>query len=95
MEMVEGDTHSKTSSETETDKSSKNNDEESFNDENDIDDFPAITHSVIFKCIGVFKDHRYQEMLSLVAKKLREGGEVPVRLQKEPKNPSRFLCNTV
>ena len=51
------------------------------------DDFPAITHSVIFKCIGVFKDHRYQETLSLVAKKLREGGEVPVRLQKEPKNP--------
>ena len=45
---VEGDTHSTTSSETETDKSSKNNDEESFNDENDIDDFPAITHSVIF-----------------------------------------------
>ena len=26
-------------------------------------------------------------MLSLVAKKLREGGEVPVRLQEEPKNP--------
>ena len=51
-----------------------------------IDDFPAITHSVIFKCIGVFKDHRYQET-SLVAKKLREGGEVPVKLQKEPKNP--------
>ena len=46
-----------------------------------------ITHSVVFKCIGVFKEHRYQETLATVSRKLREREVVPVRLTKEPHNP--------
>ena len=51
------------------------------------DEIPEITHSVIFKCIGVLKEHRYQETLATAARKLREGEAVPVRLTKEPHNP--------
>ena len=34
---------------------------------------PAIIHSVIFKCIGNLKEHRYQELLALVKKKINKG----------------------
>lgn len=53
----------------------------------DEDNFPDITHSVIFKCIGALKEHRYQETLALVAKKLKDKKDVPVQLKKEPQNP--------
>ena len=61
------------------------------------DDISAITHSVVFKCIGCLKEYRYQEILAIVAKKIRQGETVPVKLQKEPDNPvdSRavaFMC---
>ena len=48
---------------------------------------PSITHSVVFKCIGTHKEAHYQDVLSLVAKIMKEGRTVPVRLQKEPQNP--------
>ncbi len=48
---------------------------------------PAITHSVVFKCIGAHKESRYREVLALVAKKQREDGTVPDRIQKEPNYP--------
>ena len=54
---------------------------------NEDDEIPEITHSVIFKCIGVLKEHRYQETLATTARKIREGEAVPVRLTKEPHNP--------
>lgn len=58
---------------------------------------PAITHSVIFKCIGVTKEKHYQELLALANRKINNGEAVPVKLQKEPTNcyDSRaiaFMC---
>lgn len=44
----------------------------------ETDTGPSITHSVVFKCIGTHKEAHYQELLSLVAKRMREGGTVPV-----------------
>lgn len=51
------------------------------------DEVPAITHSVVFKCIGAHKEFHYQELLALAAKKIRDGEIVPVRLREEPNNP--------
>ena len=34
---------------------------------------PSITHSVIFKCISVTKENRYQELLALAKRKLNNG----------------------
>ena len=48
---------------------------------------PAITHSVIFKCIGNLKELHYQEVLALANKKRKEGMNVPVKLEREPSNP--------
>ena len=58
---------------------------------------PAITHSVVFKCIGATKELRYQELLALANRQMRNGQIVPVRLQKEPGNPVdsnaiAFIC---
>lgn len=55
--------------------------------DSDADVIPAITHSVVFKCIGAQKEIHYQEILALVAKKIKQGETVPVRVQKEPSNP--------
>ena len=35
------------------------------------EEVPTITHSVVFKCIGSHKEHRYQELLSLANKRLK------------------------
>jgi len=64
---------------------SSNNDND--NHDEDDDAIPAITHSVVFKCIGTLKQHEYQETLALAKKKIREGIVVPVKLEKEPHNP--------
>ena len=38
------------------------------------DQIPEITHSVIFKCVGVLKEHRYQETLAAASKNLEIEG---------------------
>ena len=61
---------------------------ESFDDDTtEVCAIPAITHSVIFKCIGNLKEHRYQELLALAKKKINEGVIVQVNIKKEPDNP--------
>ena len=47
------------------------------------DEIPEITHSVVFKCIRVLKEHRYQETLVTASRKLQDGEAVPARLTKE------------
>ena len=61
-------------------------------------DILSITHSMIFKCIGNLKEHRYQEILALAKKKINEGKTVRVIINKEPDNPVdskaiAFACN--
>lgn len=75
------------------------NSEESGNEEEDEEDndVPAITHSVVFKCIGCTKELRYQELLALANQKMKKGEAVPVKLQREPSNPYdsnaiAFMC---
>jgi len=41
---------------------------------------------VVFKCIGVTKEHRYQELLGFAKQKRKDGNTVPVKLQNEPSN---------
>ena len=60
---------------------------------------PAITHSVLFKCIGADKERNYQEVLYTAAKKHGKGINVPVKLQPEPNNKYdskaiAFMCQT-
>jgi len=51
------------------------------------DTVPAVTHTVTFKCIGVMRERRYQEVLRR-AKDLRALGiDVPVEIAPEPDNP--------
>ena len=66
---------------------------------NEDDLVPAITHSVLFKCIGADKERKYQEVLFTAAKKHGEGINVPVKLQPEPSNKYdskaiAFMCQT-
>jgi len=51
--------------------------DEDDEDTSSTDDIPAITHSVVFKCIGSVKKHEYQETLALVKKKMCEGAVIP------------------
>ena len=72
-------------------------DESESHDSSDSEDVPNITHTVIFKCIGVTKEHRYQDLLGLAKQKKRVGETVPVKLKKEPSNPIdsqaiAFMC---
>ena len=67
-------------------------------DEEDIS-IPEITHSVIFKCIGVHKDMEYQDTLALANRNRNDGKTVPVQLKPEPNNPYdsnavAFVCQT-
>jgi len=48
------------------------------------DGIPAITHTIIFKCIGVTKEQKYQDTLKYAKKKLDD--ELPMKLQPEPDN---------
>jgi len=50
--------------------------------DDDDDIIPAITHAVIFKCIGVHKYKRYQDTLS-VAKKCLKMGKVCLVMQRK------------
>lgn len=52
----------------------------------DDDSVPAITHAVIFKCIGAHKEKRYQEILAIASRKYENGIKIPVKLQPEPNN---------
>ena len=86
-------------------KSEENSESESVVDSNGDepddevdDDIPAITHSVVFKCIGCHKESRYQEVLALAQRKrARDGANIPLKLQPEPSNPMdskaiAFMC---
>jgi len=69
----------------------------STSSESDDDSIPSITHAVIFKCIGVHKERRYQDVLSEASRKLDDGDNVPVKLYPEPDNPVdskaiAFMC---
>ena len=51
------------------------------------DEIPAITHAVVFKCIGVTKEKKYQDTLQYAKKRLDDDGiKLPVKLQPEPEN---------
>ena len=66
----------------------ENDSDDSLDDDTKVpSDIPSITHSVIFKCIGNRKEHRYQELLALAKKKINEGKTVRVNINKEPDNP--------
>ena len=55
----------------------ENDSDDSLDDDTKVpSDIPSITHSVIFKCIGNRKEHRYQELLALAKKKINEGKTV-------------------
>ena len=58
----------------------------SGNDEEAEDNIPAITHTVVFKCIGCTKELCYQELLVLANQKRKKGEDIPVKLEKEPSN---------
>lgn len=72
-------------------------DQLSDSSDSDSDAFPAITHSVAFKCMGSVKELRYQEILSSVANKMKLGETVPAKIEKEASNPvdsraTAFMC---
>lgn len=46
-----------------------------------------VTHTITFKCIGVTKSSRYQEVLAKAAEKFNKGETVEVKLRTEPTNP--------
>ena len=63
------------------------------------DSVPEITHSVIFKCIGVHKEIEYQDTLALASRNRNDGKTVSVKLKPEPDNPYDtntvvFVCQT-
>ena len=45
-----------------------------------------VLHSVVFKCIGSTKEHKYQELLAEMALKKRRGEVADVRIHPEPFN---------
>lgn len=67
--------------------SASNSTQQLLDDMSDSDSIPAITHTVLFKCIGTDKERRYQEVsrsMCLAAKKHGEGTNVLVKLEPEP-----------
>ena len=58
----------------------------STSSQSDDDSVPAITHTVIYKCIGAHKEKHYQEILAIAGRKHENGIKVPVKLQPEPQN---------
>ena len=50
-------------------------------------DLSMVTHSVVFKCVGVTKELHSQEVLAEAAQKLKKQEHVEVRLRTEPTNP--------
>ena len=66
----------------------------SSDDDNSV---PAITHSVIFKCMGVTKEKWYQDTLKYAKQQLDNGIQLPLKLQPEPDNKCdskaiAFMC---
>ena len=64
----------------------------------DDDSIPAITHSVIFKCMGVTKEKRYQDIPKYAKQQLDNGIRLPLKLQLEPDNKYdskaiAFMCH--
>ena len=53
---------------------------------NSSDEVPAITHTVVFQCIGVTKEKKkYQDTLKYAKKRLDDDGvKLPVKLRPEP-----------
>ena len=84
---VEAESNEDTDSEAGSESEVHSDEDESISDASAHDGIPEITHSVVFKCIGVLKEHRYQEILATAAQKMREGIIIPVRLTKEQQNP--------
>ena len=76
---------------------SRNDVEQTEDESTDNEYILHITHSVIFKCIGVLKEKWYQEILALSSQKLYNKEIVAVKLQKEPENKKdsnaiAFMC---
>lgn len=46
----------------------------------------AITHTVVFKCIGASRDPACQQVLAMASQQLKQGKNVEVQLQMEPTN---------
>ena len=46
----------------------------------DEDGDSAITHRVVFKCIGCTKEHHYHVILAEVTRRMRQCEEVPVKV---------------
>lgn len=65
---------------------SLSSDVESISDSDNDEKF-AVTHKVIFKCIGCTREPQYQNVLAEVAGMIMQGATVPVRVKKEPSNP--------
>ena len=76
-----------------TDVDNEGDDDEEEDSEATDDGIPAITHCVIFKCIGCTKEHCYQEVLVKASEKHRKGENIPVKLEREPDNP--YDCNAI
>lgn len=49
-----------------------------------------VTHSVVFKCVGVTKE-LHSQVLAGAAQKLKKQEHVEVRLRTEPTNPDALL----
>lgn len=66
--------------------------------DDDSDTIPAVTHTVTFKCIGVMREHRYQEVLRRAKDLHAMRIDVPVKISPEPENPKdsraiAVICN--
>ena len=62
--------------------------EDTSTEDDDADfDSTLVTHSVIFKCVGVTKDTHSQEILAIAAQKLKKQEQITVCLRKEANNP--------
>ena len=56
-------------------------------DDDELFSSPLVTHTVMFKCIGVTQEKPYQATLREANSLLQSGEDVPVRLTPEPNNP--------
>lgn len=65
------------------------NDESDDEEEDEPDRFDTsfITHTVVFKCIGANRDENHQSALRMAARAIKNGSNVPVKLEREPDNP--------
>ena len=61
--------------------------------DSNVEDIPAVTHTVTFKCIGSVHDFEKQLVLSKISKLLWEKKQAEVRIHPEPENP--FDANAI